>query len=194
MKLFLKGNRCDTAKCSIEKQDRNKPPGMHSWRRGRHSEYGVRMRETQKVKRYYGLTDRQFRKYFQEAERKKGNTGEVLLSLLERRLDNVIYKVHFSNSRKAARQLVYHGHIYVNGRKVDIPSYMVRQGDRITLKPAEKTKKIVKACLEADANAPVQDWLQLDRSNLQAQVVALPSREHVVILVQEQLVVEFCSR
>jgi small subunit ribosomal protein S4 len=194
MKLFLKGARCESAKCPIEKQDRNKPPGMHSWRRGRHSDYGVRLREKQKVKRFYGVEERQFRGYFHAAEKLHANTGETLLSLLERRLDNVVYKLHFASSRKCARMLVSQGHIHVNGRKVDIPSYLVRQGDVITVKAADKTTKMIKGFLETYANAPVQDWLRVEPAAMRGEVAALPKREHVSILVNEQLVVEFCSR
>jgi small subunit ribosomal protein S4 len=194
MKLFLKGTRCETAKCAIEKQNRNKPPGMHSWRRGRQSDYGVRLREKQKVKRYYGVQERQFRKYLHVAEKQHANTGETLLGLLERRLDNVVYKSHFAPSRKFARMIVSQGHIHVNNRKVDIPSFIVKQGDVITVKNVEKTTKMVKANLEMDPSAPVQDWLRVEPAALRAEVVSLPKRDHVSILVDEQLVVEFCSR
>jgi small subunit ribosomal protein S4 len=194
MKLFLKGIRCETAKCPIEKQDRNKPPGMHSWRRGRTSEYGVRLREKQKVKRYYGVLEKQFRKYFKMAERQRTNTGEALLALLERRLDNVVYKLHFAVSRRQARQIIAQGHIHVNGRKVDIPSYLVKNNDRVTLKAADKTSKFVKANLEIDAAAPVQPWLQVNPAVPEGLIVNLPSREDVQLPVEEQLIVEICSR
>jgi len=141
---MLKGIRCETAKCPIEKKQRNLAPGMHGWRRGRVSEYGVRLREKQKVKRYYGLFERQFMRYFHEAERLRGNTGETLLQLLERRLDNVVYKLNFAPSRKAARQLVAHGHIYVNGHKVNVSDYTMKIGDKITIKGSEKSVKKVK--------------------------------------------------
>lgn len=194
MKLMLKGIRCETAKCPIEKKQRNLAPGMHGWRRGRASEYGVRLREKQKVKRYYGLLDSQFMRYFQKAERMKGNTGEMLLQLLERRLDNVIYKLNFSPSRKAARQIISHGHIYVNGRKVNISDYATRVGDKITIKKSEKSVKEVKQQLQSNPNFTTQGWLQLDREKLEATIVALPSRDDVQLPVEEQLVVEFCSR
>ena len=138
IKLMLKGIRCETAKCPIEKKQRNLAPGMHGWRKGRAGEYAVRLREKQKVKRFYGVFNRQFMRYFHKAERTKGNTGEVLLQLLEKRLDNVIYKLNFSPSRKAAKQLIAHGHIYVNGRKVNISDYTTKIGDRITLKKHKK--------------------------------------------------------
>ena len=194
MKLFLKGIRCETAKCPIEKKQKNLAPGMHGWRRGRGSDYGVRLRETQKVKRYYGLLDRQFMRYFHKAERMKGNTGEVLLQMLERRLDNVVYKLNFTSSRKSARQLISHGMIYVNGRKIDIGDYNIKVGDKVSLKPSEKNAKRIKECLQSNPNFTVQSWLQLDRDKPEAVVVALPTRNDVQIPVEEQLVVEFCSR
>ena len=194
VKLMLKGIRCETAKCPIEKKQRNLTPGMHSWRRGRLSEYGVRLREKQKVKRYYGLLDRQFMRYFRHAERQKANTGEVLLQLLERRLDIVVYKLNFAPSRKATRQLISHGHIYVNGRKVDISDYTTKVGDKITVKGSEKSVKRVKEQLDSNANFTTQNWLQLDRSKPEATIVAMPSRDDVQIPIEEQLVVEFCSR
>jgi small subunit ribosomal protein S4 len=194
MKLFLKGAKCETAKCQVERRQRNVAPGMHGWRRGRASEYAVRLREKQKVKRYYGLLERQFMRYFHRAERIKGNTGETLLQLLERRLDNVVYKLNFAPSRKASRQLVVHGHICVNGRKVDVGDYSIKIGDKITVKGSEKSVKMVKQQLEGNPNFTTQAWLQLDRERPEATIVALPSRADVQIPVEEQLVVEFCSR
>ncbi len=194
VKLMLKGIRCETAKCPIEKKERNLGPGMHGWRRGRASEYAVRLREKQKVKRYYGLLERQFSRIFRQAERTKGNTGELLLQLLERRLDNVVYKLNFAPSRKAARQMITHGHIYVNGRKVDVGDYTIKVGDKITTKGSEKSVKEIKQQLESNPNFTTQSWLQLDREVPSATIVALPSREDVQILVEEHLVVEFCSR
>ena len=163
MKLMLKGVRCETAKCPIEKKQRNLAPGMHGWRRGRASEYGVRLREKQKIKRYYGVLERQFMRYFHKAERMRGNTGETLLQLLERRLDNVVYKLNFAPSRKAARQIIAHGHMCVNGHKVDISDYTMKIGDKITLKNSEKSDKKVKQQLESNPNFTTQSWLQLDR-------------------------------
>ncbi len=194
VKLMLKGSRCETAKCPIEKKQRNLKPGMHSWSRGRISDYGIRLREKQKVKRYYGLLNKQFMIYFHKAGRMKGNTGEMLLQLLERRLDNVVYKLNFAPSRKSARQLISHGHLYVNGRKVDISDYSVKIGDRITLKDREKSVKKVKHQLQSNPNFTVQNWLQLNREKPEATVVAFPTRDDVQIPVEEQLVVEFCSR
>jgi small subunit ribosomal protein S4 len=194
VKLMLKGIRCETAKCPIEKKERNLGPGMHGWRRGRASEYAVRLREKQKVKRYYGLLERQFSRIFRQAERTKGNTGELLLQLLERRLDNVVYKLNFAPSRKAARQLITHGHIYVNGRKVDVSDYTIKVGDKITTKSSGKSVKKIKQQLESNPNFTTQSWLQLDREVPSATIVAMPSREDVQIPVEEHLVVEFCSR
>ena len=194
MKLMLKGIRCETAKCPIEKRERNTAPGMHGWRRGRGSEYGVRLREKQKVKRYYGIFEHQFMRYFRYAERGKGNTGEQLLCLLERRLDNAVYKLNFAASRKTSRQLISHGHIHVNGRKVDVSDYILKVGDKITLKDSEKSRKRIKAQLESNPNFVAQSWLQLDAHKPEATIVALPSREDVQLPVEEQLVVEFCSR
>lgn len=194
MKLFLKGTKCETAKCQIERRQRSLAPGMHGWRKARLSEYGVRLREKQKIKRYYGIYQQQFMRFFHLAERIKGNTGENFLQLLERRLDNVVYKLNFAASRKAARAFICHGHICVNGRKVDVSDRIVRIGDKITLKNSEKSLKRVKQQLESNPNFTTQAWLQLDREKPAATVVALPTREDVQIPVEEQLVVEFCSR
>lgn len=194
MKLMLKGSRCETAKCAIERHERSMAPGMHGWRRGRYSDYGVRLREKQKVKRYYGLFEKQFMHYFHKAERLKGNTGEVLLELLERRLDNIVYKLNFAPSRKAARQLITHGHIYLNGRRVDVPDLTVKIGDKISLKNSDKSRKTVKSQLESNPNFVTQGWLQLDPSKPEATVVGLPSRDDVQLAVEEHLIVEMCSK
>jgi small subunit ribosomal protein S4 len=194
MKLMLKGTRCETAKCPIEKKQKNLAPGMHGWRKGRISEYGVRLREKQKVKRFYGIFEQQFKRYFQAAERMPGNTGQNLLQLLERRLDNVVYKLNFAPSRKTARQLITHGHIYVKSRKMDVNDYSVKIGDKITVKNSEKSIKRVKQQLEGNPNFAAQSWLQLDSGRLEATIVALPTRDDIQIPVEEQLVVEFCSR
>jgi small subunit ribosomal protein S4 len=194
MKLMLKGVRCETAKCPVEKRQRSLAPGMHGWRRGRASDYAVRLREKQKVKRYYGLLERQFMRYFHEAERMKGNTGELLLQLLERRLDNVVYKLNFAPSRKAARQLISHGHVYVNGRRVSVSDYTMKVGDKMTVKGSERSIKRVRRQLESNPNFTAQSWLQLDRETPEATIVAIPARDDIQIPVEEQLVVEFCSR
>jgi len=191
---MLKGVRCETAKCPVEKKQRSLAPGMHGWRRGRASDYAVRLREKQKVKRYYGLFERQFMRYFHKAERMKGNTGEILLQLLERRLDNVVYKLNFAPSRKAARQLISHGHIYVNGRKVNVGDYTTKLGDKMTVKGSDKSVKKIKQQLEVNPNFTTQSWLQLDRERQEATIVAMPTRDDIQIPVQEQLVVELCSR
>ena len=189
--LMLKGARSLNGK---SERRLGSPPGMHAWRRGRVSDYGVRLREKQKVKRYYGVRDRQFMKYYHKASRAKGNTGSVLLSLLERRLDNVVYKLGFAPSRPAARQTVNHGHIYVNGRRVNIPSFEVSVGDKVTIKPSDKSQALVRACLEEIGEPRLQNWLTLDVSQLAGEVVALPTRDDVMIPVEDHLIVEFCSR
>jgi small subunit ribosomal protein S4 len=194
MKLMLKGIRCETAKCPVEKKQRNLAPGMHSGRRDRISEYSVRLREKQKIKRYYGILERQFMRCFHLAARKKGHTGLTLLQLLERRLDNVVYKLNFAPSRKAARQLITHGHVCVNGRKVDIGDYTTKIGDHITVKGSDRSIKRVKAQLDSNPNFNTQSWLQLSREKPEATIVALPARDDVQIPVEEQLVVEYCSR
>jgi small subunit ribosomal protein S4 len=178
----------------MERQWRNFPPGQHSWRRGRGSEYRLRLREKQKVKRYYGVFERQFIKYFKQAERTKGNTGAALLSLLERRLDNVVHKLGWAPSRASARLTIDHGHIYVNGRRVNIPSRLVRVGDRVTVKDAERSKKLVRARLEELGEPHLQNWLKLDLPKLEAEVLAMPTRDDVMIPVEEQLIVELCSQ
>jgi len=194
IKLMRKGVRCETAKCSMERQGHNNPPGVHAFRRGKGSEYAVRLREKQKVKRYYGLLEKQFMSYFHMAERATGNTASTLFALLERRLDNVIYKMGFAPSRNAARQAIIHGHIYLNDKKLDRPGYFVKVGDKLTVKPTEKSQKMLKSFIEMDPNHAVQDWLEVDRANLQGTVKALPTREDVQIPVEEQLIVELCSR
>jgi small subunit ribosomal protein S4 len=191
---MLKGARCETAKCPMERQWRSNPPGMHSWRRGRPSEYGIRLREKQKVKRYYGLFEKQFMRYFRLAEKQKANTGAALLSLLERRLDNVVCKLGFAGSRAGARMTIAHGHIYVNGRRVNIPSYLVSTGDRIGVKPADRSLKLIRSRLEELGEPHLQNWLNLDMTKLEANVLAVPTRDDVMIPVEENLIVELCSR
>lgn len=193
IKLFLKGIRCDTAKCPIERQGRNNPPGMHGWRRGRGSSYGIHLREKQKVKRYYGVLERQFRIYFAMAAKQKQNTGSALLSILERRLDNAVFKSGFTISRQEARQMINHGHIYVNGHKVDIASYLVKAGEKISVKPAEKSQKRIKEQVEINKGRTLPGWLSLDESAMVVTVVAMPTRDDVQIPVEEHLIVEFCS-
>ncbi len=191
---MVKGVRCDSAKCAMEKQWRQQPPGMHGWKRTRGTEYAVRLREKQKVKRYYGLMDAQFMRFFRMAAKLPGNTGQILLQFLERRLDNVVFKLGLALSRRNARQMVCHGHILVNGKKVDRPSYLVDQGDKIGVKASEHSRNFAKSLAAATEGLTLQGWLQLDRNNLEGTVLALPTREDVQIPVEENLIVEFCSR
>ena len=191
-KLFLKGNRCDTDKCAFER--RQNPPGMHTFRRGKLTDYGIHLREKQKVKHYYGVLERQFRKYYQRAERGKGNTGKALLILLECRLDNVVHRLGFGLSRAQARQTVRHGHVLVNGRRVDVPSYQVRPGDVITVKSRPKSVQLVQASI-AEYGREVPDFLsRVDGPQPEGHVLRLPEAEDVSIPVQVQLIVELCSK
>lgn len=193
-KLFLKGEKCLSGKCPMEK--RHYPPGMHGGKRQRKmSPYAMQLREKQKVKRFYGVLEAQFRKYFEEAERMKGKTGDNLLILLERRLDNVVYRLGFAYSRRHARQLVNHGHFQVNGRNVDIPSYLVREGDVISFKERSKNNENIKAMIEdLKTKSQTPNWLETDWENLQGRVVALPTREDVSLPVEEHLIVELYSK
>jgi len=192
LKLFLKGERCYTEKCAIDR--RTYPPGQHGQGRKKFSAYGAQLREKQKVKRMYGLLENQFRNVFFESDRRKGITGEILLSLLERRLDNTVYRLGFANSRNEARQLVRHGHFRVNQTKVNIPSYLVKPGDVIQLR--EKSKKVVRIleALEGMARRGVPPWLELDKEQLRGQVKTVPSREDITIPIQENLIVELYSK
>lgn len=192
MKLFLKGQRCFTDKCSISRRDY--PPGEHSFRRGKVSEYGIQLREKQKLKRIYGVLETQFKLYFKKASRLPGNTGEHLMILLERRLDNLVLAAGFAISRNHARQLIIHGHFQVNGKTINIPSYQIRQGDVVTPKTKEATQKIVKQAVEINRAQPVPSWIQVDRDQLRAQVATLPRREDIPHPIQEQLIVELCSK
>ncbi|MFQ5423019.1 MAG: 30S ribosomal protein S4 [Phycisphaerae bacterium] len=195
VKLMLKGLRCEGAKCPMERQTRNLAPGSSKrFRRPRGTEYGKRLREKQKVKRYYGLFEKQFRLYFARAQRSRQNTGEALLSLLERRLDNVVCKLGFAASRKSARVEITHNHFTVNGKRVNRPSYLVKKGDRLGVRSREGSEKMIRGQLEADPGRPVQAWLKLEGGQLAGEVLALPTRDDVQIPVEEQLVVEFCSR
>ena len=191
-KLFLKGSRCDSPKCSLGKRDY--PPGQISWRGKKISDYGLQLREKQKLKRFYGVLEKQFRRYFNAARESRGNTGQVLLQLLERRLDNAVFKLGFAASRPEARQLVNHGHILINERKVDIASYSVEVGEAVGVFPKEQSQKLVRGKLQGSKGRPLPSWLAFDESKLEGKVTALPSREEVSVDVQEQLVVELCSR
>ncbi len=192
MKLYLKGDRCYSDKCAIER--RNYPPGQHGQGRVKFSEFGQQLREKQKIKRIYGLLERQFHGYFEAAERMKGITGENLLVLLERRLDNIVFRLGFANSRAEARQFALHRHFTVNGRTVNIPSYLVKPGDVIELK--EKSRKIARILdsLEAVARRGVPQWLDLEKEKFRGTVKSLPVRSDLTMPIQEQLVVELYSR
>lgn len=194
MKLFLKGARCYSEKCAIEK--RNFPPGQHGKdRKPKIVGYGLQLREKQKAKRYYGLPEVQFRNLFEKAARQKGVTGENLLSMLERRLDNIVFKVGFGTSRAMARQLVRHGHVAVNGKKVDIPSYIVRPNDVVEVRQKSHENTSIQGALEATAHMPSPNWIEVDRTNLKARILAGPKREDLVqIKLEEQLIVELYSK
>ena len=191
-KLFLKGTRCDTSKCAFER--RESPPGMSTFRRGKQTDYGVHLREKQKVKHHYGLLERQFRKLFAMAERGKGNTGESLMSLLERRLDNIVYRLSFGLSRAQARLLVNHGHVTVNGSRVDIPSYLMRPGDVIRIKNRPKSQQMVQASL-AESHRDVPDFLnRVESPELEGHLLRMPEAADASIPVQTNLIVELCSK
>ncbi|MFN3323627.1 MAG: 30S ribosomal protein S4 [Bryobacteraceae bacterium] len=194
MKLYLKGERCHSEKCAIEK--RNFPPGQHGKdRKPKIVGYGLQLREKQKARRYYGLLEGQFRNLFEKASRQKGITGENLLAMLERRLDNVIYRLGFGTSRAQARQIVRHGHIQVNGRKVNIPSAVVKPGDVVEVREKSKQNSTILAARDATAHAPTPNWLDVDREALRARVLAQPKRDELVqIQLNEQLIVELYSK
>ena len=187
-KLFLKGSRCYSDKCSVTR--RNYAPGDHGQKNKKLSEYGTQLREKQKTKAFYGVGEKQFRKYFEMAENKKGITGEQLLQILESRIDNVVYRAGFGASRAQARQLVNHGHFEVNGKKVDIASYLVKPGDVIAVRENKKDNKTIKENVEANHLKPVPDWIEKDDEKLQAKIVRLATREEVDIPVEEHLIVE----
>lgn len=192
MKLFLKGDRCFTNKCAIER--RNFPPGQHGKRRSKILGYGIQLREKQKVKRFYGLLETQFRLTFEKAERMRGVTGENLLSLLERRLDNVVHRLGFAASRAQARQLVRHGHIRVNGRKVNVPSAVVAAGAVVGIREKSRVNPLIVSAVETAKGRGVPAWLELDSAQFQGKVVALPKREDVALAVNEKLIVELFSK
>ena len=191
-KLFLKGSRCYSDKCSVSR--RNYAPGQHGQKKAKLSEYGTQLREKQKTKSFYGVGERQFRKYFEMASNKKGITGENLLQILESRLDNVVYKLGFGSSRPQARQLVNHGHFDVNGKKVDIASYLVKPGDVISVRENKKDTVIIKENLEANAARPVPAWLEKDAEKLSGKVIRLAAREEVDLAIEEHLIVELYSK
>src|SRR5512139_617727 len=192
MKLFLKGERCYTEKCGIEK--RNTPPGQHGrLRKAKLAGYGLQLREKQKVKRIYGVLEDQFRRYFEAADRTRGITGETLLQLLERRLDNAVYRMGFATSRAQARQLVRHGHFLVNAKKVDIPSYSLKQGDVVSVRSSSKENASILHAIEEVKGRGVPEWLSLD-GQMGGKVMSMPTREQINLPVQEQLIVELYSK
>ena len=196
MKLFLKGERCYAEKCAIEK--RNVPPGsQQGGRRRRPSKvmgYGLQLREKQKVKRTYGVLESQFRRYFAEAERQRGITGETLLQLLERRLDNVVYRLGLATSRPQARQLVRHGHLYVNGKRADVPAYSLKEGDAVSVRERSNKKASILYAMEEVKGRGIPEWLQFDASAMTGRIASLPTREQINLPVQEQLIVELYSK
>ncbi len=191
-KLFLKGDKCYTDKCAMV--SRAKAPGMHEQGRNKTSEYGLQLREKQKAKRYYGVLEKQFRGYYELAERRPGQAGQNLLAILESRLDNVVYRLGFAMSRAEARQLVTHGHFTVNGRKVSIPSFLVKPGMVITLKETSRDLGKIKASVEANAFRQPPKWLEYDANNMIAKVVAVPEREDIDLPIEEHLIVELYSK
>jgi small subunit ribosomal protein S4 len=192
MKLMLKGERCLGNKCAIVKK--RLPPGQLPRRRRKISEYGMQLREKQKVKRFYGLFEKQFKRYFEIASRRKGVTGEILLVLLEQRLDNVVFRMHFATSRAMARQLVRHGHVLVNGKKVDIPSYFVRENDEVEIK--EKSKKLIPILesMKNESKVGTVPWIEVDPDNLKGKFLYLPKRDEIDLPVNEQIIVELYSK
>ena len=193
MKLFLKGERCYTDKCAIEK--RNTPPGQHGKsRKAKMVGYGIQLREKQKVKRIYGVLENQFRRYFESAARHRGVTGVMLLQALETRLDNVVYRLGFATSRPQARQLVRHGHFLINGKKVDIPSYAVKMGDEVRVREASAKSAVVAHAIDEVKGRGVPEWLQVDAANTLGRVLSIPTREQINLPVQEQLIVELYSK
>ena len=191
-KLFLKGERCYTGKCAFER--RSYAPGQHGQSRKKTSEYGMQLRAKQQARRYYGIQEGQFHKYFLMAERRQGMTGENLLRICESRLDNVVYLLGWASSRAEARQLTTHGHYLVNGKKVDIPSYLLKAGDEVSIRQKSRDSEKFKAVLEANASRPVPEWLDKNAEALSAKVVKLPDREQIEVPVEEHLIVEFYSK
>ncbi len=191
-KLFLKGDRCFTEKCGVER--RKYPPGEHGQRRSKLTDYAVQLREKQKVRNTYGLLEKQFRRYYERASRKKGVTGELLLQYLERRLDNVVYRMGFAYNRGQARQLVGHGHISVNGRRVNIPSYLVKAGDVVEVKESSRKIPSVSDSLQKAQHRGVLEWVQVDADNFKGTVDHIPSRDEIPVTAQEQLIVELYSK
>ena len=192
LKLFLKGERCYSDKCAIER--RNYPPGAHGQARTRFSEFAIRLREKQKVKRIYGLQEKQFESYFNEANRLPGNTGESLLVLLERRLDNVVYRLGFASSLAQSRQLVRHGHYLVNGKKVSVPSYLVAVGEAVSIAEGSRQKKVIVEAIEMAQRRGVPPWIALEREQFRGSLRSLPARADLTMPISEKLIVEHYSR
>jgi small subunit ribosomal protein S4 len=192
LKLFLKGERCYTDKCAIER--RNYPPGEHGQARPKFSEYSIQLREKQKLRRIYGVLEGQFRRYFTMADRSRGVTGETLLQLLERRLDNIVYRVGFATSRSEARQLVRHGHFAVNGRKVNIPSFLVRAGDVVTVREGSRQVARITEAIELAQRRGVPDWLEVTPEAFSGKIKTLPQRSDLTMPINEKLVVELYSK
>ena len=191
-KLFLKGSRCYTDKCAVTR--RAYAPGQHGQGRKKTSEYGLQLRAKQTAKRYYGVLESQFLKYYEMATKKEGKTGEELLILLERRLDNVVYRLGWANSRAEARQLVVHGHFTVNGGRVDIPSFLVKPGDMVSIRDKSRKSEKIKAVLEQNASRPVPKWLEVNRETLEGKILVLPTRDEIDLSVDETLIVELYSK
>lgn len=192
LQLFLKGDRCYTDKCAIER--RHYPPGQHGQRRSKLSDYGLQLREKQKVRRMYGVLEKQFRGYFEKAERQKGVTGTNLLVFLERRLDNIVYRLGFANSRAQARQLVRHNQVLVNGRKVNLPSYLVKMGDTVQVTEQGRNLPLIRDALEAVARRGCPPWLELIKEEAKGRVIMFPGREDITMPIQEHLIVELYSK
>ena len=191
-KLFLKGERCYTDKCAVTR--RNYAPGQHGQGRKKVSEYGIQLRAKQLTRRYYGVLEGQFRHYYEMAEKREGKTGEALLSILETRLDNVIYRLGWASSRAEARQLVVHGHFQINGKRVDIPSYLTKPGEVISICEKSRNSEKIKSVLEANASRPIPKWLESNRESLEAKVISIPTREDIELAVEETLIVELYSK
>jgi small subunit ribosomal protein S4 len=191
-KLFLKGDRCYTEKCAIER--RKYPPGQHGQGYKKLSDYGLQLREKQKVRKMYGILERQFRKYFHEAERKKGITGEILLQLVEFRLDSMVYRMGFASNRRGARQIIRHGHVLVNGREVNLPSFGLKKGDVVEIKESSRNIPEIADSLSKSEHRGIPPWVEVDSANFKGKVINIPSRDEIQLPVQEQLIVELYSK
>ena len=191
-KLFLKGRRCETVKCAVDK--RGTPPGMHHWKRGKFSEYGLQLREKQKLKRFYGMRERQFRRTFSKADRRRGPTGDNLMQNLELRFDNSLFRLGFAHSRSHARQLIAHGHILLNGRRTTSGSAPLRIGSRIAITPKNKMREAIQGVMEAVSDRVVPSWLSRDVAALEGEVMRIPPKEEYSLPTEVELIVEYCSK